>query len=277
MMLNEAENDRWWIVSLIAAVIGTALVYLLFAFPTSRWVWALVCFISIFVAVIYHNPRFRLWRRANICFGLAAASALLPTISLQAQLNTIGSVRFLSESSPFVVLAFLGSGLVLVWFDVHGRTFPYGGNTANNSTSSSITAINSPSAVGGLTAGGDITINQGISEDVLLAALSVERAAPERGSTKGDTEDIDEELVWRLIDDIKSAKRRFEQLDSSKLVSGLDRRFQRNGHSWPNLLKIEAILILAEHERDLASRARALNRPVDLTKLQELLRELQDG
>jgi hypothetical protein len=71
--------------------------------------------------------------------------------------------------------------------------------------------LNSPHAVTGLTAGGNITINQGISEDTFTAALDSQRlAAHLQASSAVEPREVDEELVWRLIDDIKDARRRFE-------------------------------------------------------------------
>jgi hypothetical protein len=132
--------------------------------------------------------------------------------------------------------------------------------------------------VTGLTAGGNIIINQGISEDTLLAVLDAQRlAAHVQASSAVEPREVDEELVWRLIDDIKDARRRFEREDVAKLLANLQRSFERSGNRWPKVLRTEAILLMAEEERARISRLRVDGNQVDLTRLQELLKELRDA
>lgn len=82
----------------------------------------------------------------------------------------------MSESSPIVVLGFLGASLYLAWLDSR-QYVSSSANAGIASTNTNVQPLNSPHAVTGLTAGGNITINQGISEDTLLAALEAQRLA----------------------------------------------------------------------------------------------------
>lgn len=274
---TSAKPDRWWIVALCVAIAGTGLAALLRMFPTSTWVWTLAGGILLFVVVLRFNPRYRYWRRANVCFGTAGALAFVPTIIAKANLEGIGAVEFVSESSPLVVLGFLGAGLYLAWLDSrqHVSSFATAGIA---STNTNVQPLNSPHAVTGLTAGGNIIINQGISEDTFLAVFDAQRlAAYVQASSAVEPSEVDEELVWRLIDDIKDARRRFEREDVAKLLANLQKSFERSGSHWPKVLRTEALLLMAEDERARISRLRVDGNQVDLTRLQELLTELRDA
>ncbi len=212
-----------------------------------------------------------------MCFGTAGVLAFVPTIIAKAKLEGIGAFEFVSESSPVVVLGFLGAGLYLAWLD--SRQHASSSATAGiASTNTNLQSFNSPHAVTGLTAGGNIIINQGISEDTFLAALDAQRlAAYVQASSAVEPSEVDEELVWRLIDDIKDARRRFEREDVAKLLANLQKSFERSGSNWPKVLRTEALLLMAEDERARISRLRVDGNQVDLTRLQELLTELRDA
>lgn len=271
------KSDRWWIVALCVAIIGTGLIVLLWNFPTSSWVWTLAGGVLIFAVVYYFNPRYRYWRRANACFGTAAVLALIPAIIAKANLEGIGAFEFVSESSPLLVLGFLGAGLYLAWLDSrqHVSSFAIAGIA---STNTNVQPLNSPHAVTGLTAGGNIIINQGISEATFLAGLDAQRHASHvQASSVVDPPEVDEELVWRLTDDIKDARRRFEREVVGTLLANLQKSFERPGNHWPKVLRTEALLLMAEEERARISQLRVDGNQVDLSRLQSLLKELQDA
>lgn len=270
------QPNRWWIVALIAAIIGTALVILVWNFPTSKWVWLLAGFILLFVTVLSFNPRYRYWRRANACFGTAGLLAFVPTFIAKANLEGIGAFEFVSESSPLVILGFLGAGLYLAWLDSREVVSPVS-KAGIVSTNTNATSVNSPHSVTGLTAGESIVINQGISEDALLAALDAQRLASRApASTDIEPHEVDEDLVWQLINDIKDARRKIEREDSTRLLTSLQKSFDRSGEHWSKVLRTEAILLMAEEERARILRSRIDGDQVDLTRLQVLLKELRD-
>ncbi|QDU39713.1 hypothetical protein Mal4_40590 [Maioricimonas rarisocia] len=273
---RDLTSDRWWIVALCAAIVGTGLIILLWSFPTSKWVGIPAGFILLFVVVLYFNPRFRYWRRANVCFGTAGILAFVPTIIARANLEKIVAFKFVSESSPLVVLGFLGAGSYLSWLDSRQQVSS-SARDGVTSTTTNVQLSNSPNAVTGLTAGGDIIVNQGISEDMLLTVLDAQRdAAHIPTSSAVEPREVDEELVWRLIDDLKDARRRLEREDAARLLATLQNSFDRSGRYWPNVLRTEALLLMAEEERTKVSESRVAGQQVDLTRLQELLRELRD-
>lgn len=82
--------------------------------------------------------------------------------------------------------------------------------------------------------------------------------------------------MWRLIDDIKEARRMFEQEDADKFLADLQRRLERSGNAWSQVLRTETLLLLAEEERAKICRSRGDGNKVDLTRLKELLKELGD-
>lgn len=271
------KSDRWWGVAIGAAIIGTVLVLLLWNFPTSKWVWLLAGFILVFVAVLHLNPRYRYWRRANWCFGIAGVLAFAPSFVAKAHLEGIGAFDFASDSSSLVVLGFLATGLGLAYLDSRQQvnTPPSGGVASKNTN---LQASNSPHAVTELTAGGNIIVNQGISEATFLAVLDLQRHASHvQASSVVDPPEVDEELLWRLIDDIRDARRKLDQEQITKLLSSLLKSFERSGALWPKLLRTESLLLLAEEERTRISRSRVDGNQVDLSRLQVLLKELLDA
>lgn len=274
---REEQRDRWWIVAFCVAIAGIVLAALLWMFPTSMWVWTLAGGILLFVVVLRLNPRFRYWRRANACFGIAGVLVFVPTMVAKANLEGIGAFEFASDSSPLVVLGFLGAGLFLAWLDSHQHVSSFA-TAGIESTNTNVATSHSPHAVTGLTAGGNIVINQGVSEETILAVLDVQRLATRvQASSAVEPREVDEELVWRLIDDIKDARRRFEREDVAKHLVNLHKSFERSGSRWPPVLRTEALLLMAEEERARISRLRVDGDQVDLTRLQELLKELRDA
>lgn len=253
------------------------LVALLWTFPTSQFVWAVAGGILIFVGVVYFNPRYRYWRRANWCFTTASILAYIPTFVGKASLQGFGAFEVASDASPVVVLGFLGGGLYLSWLDSRQQLQPLA-QTSITSTNSNLSVVNSPHAVMGLTAAGNIIINQGISEETFLATIDVHRIALQvhRG-TRSETLEVNEELVWRLLDDIKAARRRFEREDASKRIADLRKSFDVSGESWSKLLRTEALLILAEEERQELSQSRARGNQIELSRFQMLLKELRNA
>lgn len=273
----KSDPDRWWIAAVCVAVAGIALAALLWNFPTSMLVWTLAGGILIFVVVAYLNPRYRYWRRANACFGTAAILAFVPTFVAKANLQEFGAFEIASESSPLVVLSFLGAGLFLSWLDsrhqMHSRA-----KAGVASSHTNLSSVNSPQAIMGLTSGRDIFIHQGISEETFLAAIDAQRIAQHvHASSASESRAVDEELVWRLVDDIKAARRRFEREEVAKLLTDLWKSFDRSGNSWPKVLRTEALLLMAEEERAKISQSRTQGHQADLGRLQELLQELRDA
>ena len=272
-----ATPDRWWIVALCVAAGGVGLLMLLWTFPTSSWVWILAGGALVFAVVYYFNPRYRYWRRANACFGTAGGLAFVPTIIAGANLEGIGKFRFVSESSPLAVLGFLGAGLYLAWLD--SRQHVHSPSKAKlTSTNTNLNSVNSPNSLTGLTAGGHIIINQGISDESLRAVIDALQVSSRMQASSGiEPGEVDEELVWRLIDDIRAARRRFEREEVTKLLADLRKAYERSGKSWPKVLRTEVLLLMAEEERAIISQARAQGHQVDLTRLQALLREIHDA
>lgn len=267
------HSDRWWIIALAVAIAGIGLVALLSRFPTSIWVWALAGGILLFVIVLLFNPRYRYWRRAIMCFGTAGLCAFVPTFFARANLEGIGSFAFVSESSPLVVLGFLAAGLYLSWLDSRLHTAPFA-TARNSSTNTNLLSYNSPLTATRLNAGGDIIINHGISDGTILAALSAQQLATRvQPSASMEAREVDEDLVWRLIDDIKDARRRFECEDVIALLANLQNIFERSGSHWPKMLRTETLLLMAEEERAKITRLKIFGDQFDLTRLQELLKE----
>jgi signal transduction histidine kinase len=275
--VKSPKPDRWWIIALCAAIVGTCLVILLWNFPTSKWVWLLAGFILLFVAVLNVNPRYRYWRRANWCFGIAGVLAFVPSFVAKANLEGIGAFDLASDASPLVVLGFLAAGLVLAWLDSRQQVHSLA-KAGIASTNANLNSVNSPHSVTGLTAGGNITINHGVSEETLLAVIDAQQVASRIKASSGiEPREVDEELVWQLIDDIKDARRRFEREDVAKLLANLQKSFERSGNRWTKVLRTEALLLMAEEERARISRLRVDGNQVDLTRLQEMLKELRDA
>ncbi len=271
------QPGGWWVVALCVAIAGIGLAALLWRFPDSPWVWTLAGGILIFTVVYYFNPRYRYWRRANACFGTAGVLAFVPTTIAKANLEGIGAFEFVSESSPLAVLGFLGVGLYLAWLDSRQLVSSVV-KAGITSTNTSLQSFNSPHAVTGLTAGGNIVINHGISEDGFLDALDAQRLTSRVHATSGiEPSDVNEDLVWRLIDDIKDARRKFEREDVTRLLANLQKSFERSGNHSPNVLRTEALLLMAEEERARISRSRVDGDQIDLTRLQELLQELRNA
>lgn len=269
--------DRWWITASCIAIASIILVSLLWKYPTSKLVWAVAGGVIIFVAVVYFNPRYRYWRRANWCFTTASILAYIPTFVGKASLEAIGAFEVASDASPVVVLGFLGGGLYLSWLDSrqHLQSLAQAPITAANTN---LSVVNSPNAVMGLTAGGNIIINQGVSEETLLETIDVHRIALQaHQGIRSETLEVNDELVWRLLDDIKAARRRLEREDASKRIADLRRSFDLSGKSWSKLLRTEALLILAEEERQKLSQLRAQGHQIDLCDLQVLLTELRNA
>ncbi|WP_397570422.1 hypothetical protein [Schlesneria sp. T3-172] len=275
--VNKSESDRWWIVALCVSIVGIILVVLLWCFPTSKLVWLIAGGALLFVAVLHFNPRYRYWRRANICFGVAGALAFVPSFEAKANFVEIGAFEFVAETSSVVVLGFLIAGLFLAWIDAgqQGLFMTRSGITAKNEN---LSFINSPYAISGLTAGGNIIINQGVLDEKLLAVIDARLMAPQIHEGVGNgPRQVDEDLVWRLVDSIKDARRRFEQEDVVKLIAELTQSFENSGKSWSKSLRTETLLLFAEYERGKISELRASGGEADLSKLQQLLKELQDG
>jgi hypothetical protein len=130
----------------------------------------------------------------------------------------------------------------------------------------------------GLTAGGNIVVNQGISEDTFLAVVDALRiSAQVQASTSIKPSEEDEDLVWRLIEDLKLARQKLERDLVGKLLAALQKSFERNGSHWSKRLRTESILIMAEEEKVTIARLREQGKQVDLTRLQKLRKELSDA
>ncbi len=271
-------TDRWWLVALCVALGSVGLIALLYTFPTSRWVWAIAATSLLFAVVLYLNPRYRYWRRASACFGIAGVLAFVPTVVARANLDEIGAFEFVSEASPLLVLGFLCAGLFLAWLDSRPQS-PSQSKGEATSTLNNVSIVNSPQSISGLSAAGDIVINQGISENTLLAAIDAQRILARHIEERSPIEmrEPDEELLWRLVEDIKMARRKFEREEAVRLIADLQKRFDRDGRSWSKTLRTEALLLMAEEERGRIAEARALGKQVDLTALQALLRDLRDA
>jgi hypothetical protein len=190
----------------------------------------------------------------------------------------MGAVEFISESSPILVLGFLGAGLFLTWLDGRDPS-PSLVETGGTLIDTNVAAVNSPYGITGLAAGRDIIINPGISEECSLSPFSGQtvRGRQLQGASPSDLRELNEDLMWRIVDDIREARRRFEHEEVAKLVSELRKCFGRHGDSWPKVLRTEAILLFAEEERARILQARAGGREVDQSVFQELLQQLLDG
>lgn len=267
-----AEPDRWWIVALIVASVGTVLALLLWHFPTSKWVWLPAGFILLFTVVLSINPRYRYWRRASGCFATAGALAFVPTINANAHLAGIGAFEFVSELHPLVVLGFLGAGLYLSSLDFHQQASSLA-TAGIGSTNTEMKPSNSPHAITGLTAGRDIIITQGISERTDIsepAAQNVQKSLLEQAWGE-------EDLVWEIVENIKEARRKLDTDNVDRLLSKLEKCFKRTGSVWPKVLRTETLLLMAEDERATIARARAAGKQADFTRLHALLKELHDA
>lgn len=269
------HDGRWWIVALSVTIIVVGLVALLQMYPESVWLWILVGGLVLYAIVLSFNPRYRYWRRANLCFGTASVLAFVPTIIAKANLEGIGAFEFVSDSSPLVVLGFLAAGLYLAWLDSH-KDCTYQAITGSETTNGNLRPLNSHNTVTGLTAGGNIVVNQGISEDTFLAVLDATRISEVKASTAVADHDVDEDLVWRLIDDIKDARRKLERDQVGKLLVSLQKCFDRSATHWSKKLRTEALLIMAEEERTQILSSRRVGKQVDLARLKKLLKELHD-
>lgn len=212
-----------------------------------------------------------------MCFGTAGLYAFVPTFTARANLEGIGAFAFVSESSPLVVLGFLAAGLYLSWLDLRLHTAPFA-SARNSSTNTNLLSYNSPLTATRLNAGGDIIINHGISEGTILAALGAQQLATRvQPSASMAAREVNEDLVWRLIDDIKDARRRFECEDVIALLANLQNIFERSGSHWPKMLRTETLLLMAEEERAKITRLKISGDQCDLTRLQELLKELRSA
>lgn len=270
------QAGRWWIVALCVTIVAAGLAALLYMNPESVWLWILAGGVVLYAIVLSFNPRYRYWRRANLCFGTASVLAFVPTIIAKAKLERIGAFEFVSDSSPLVVLGFLAAGLYLAWLDSRADS-SFSANTGSVSTNDNLQPLNSHNTVTGLTAGGNIIVNQGISEDTFLAVMDAIRISEKiKASTAVADHDVDEDLVWRLIDDIKDARRKLERDQVDKLLASLQKCFERSGSQWSKKLRTESLLIMAEEERSEISSLRQVGKQVDLTRLQKLLKELHD-
>jgi hypothetical protein len=86
-----------------------------------------------------------------------------------------------------------------------------------------------------------------------------------------------ENLIWRLIDDIRHARRHFEYDDLSTAIADLQRSFDQSHGIWSRTLRVEALLIFAEEERSKINRSRLNEQAFDDTYLRQLLSELQNA
>ena len=206
---SRGKKDRWWIIALCAAVAVSGLAGLVWNFPTAKWVWIFTAAVLVFVVVMYLNPRYRYWRRANICFGMAVGLAFTPAFVVQANLQKIGAFEVASESSPVGILGFIGAGVFLSWLDSRGQ---FNSSTSScGTTTTSINTANSPQAISRITSGRDTIIHQGVTEETLLAIINADRR--DRHLHEGSlsrVDRVDEALMWQVIDDVKNARRRFE-------------------------------------------------------------------
>jgi hypothetical protein len=264
-------------VALCVVILGVSLVALLWLYPQSLWLWGLTGIVLLFVIVVRLDPRYRYWRRASICFGIASTIATVPSIIAKAKIDGLGAFEFLSDSSPLIVLGFLGTGLFLAWLDwLSNRSTTV--TTAAPSTTPNVHSSPSSNNVMGLTAGGNIVVNQGISEDTFLAVVDALRiSAQVQASTSIKPSEEDEDLVWRLIEDLKLARQKLERDLVGKLLAALQKSFERNGSHWSKRLRTESILIMAEEEKVTIARLREQGKQVDLTRLQKLRKELSDA
>jgi hypothetical protein len=85
------------------------------------------------------------------------------------------------------------------------------------------------------------------------------------------------ELLWRLVDDVKAARRGLATDTSEALLQQLKSLFESQGATWPASLRLETLLLLAEHERIKQTMQKSQGVPVDTTELNRLIQEIQNG
>lgn len=264
MASYDGMPDRWWITALIIGVVGATLVGLLWNFPTNQWIWLIGIALLISCGVLYYNPRFRYWRRASWCFATASISGMVPSLLVNYSSDKFGVFEISSHSSPLVSVAFLIAGLVLSWFD---RQSSLNVKASSNGRSDSpvVHMTNSPNSIAGLSAGRDIIINQApsgfIDGDLPLRA----------------PKEIDEDLIWRLIEDLKQARRSLDQAEGQKILTNLERYLDTHAYKLTNVTRKEILLLLAEQERSNVLLAKQNGENEDLTRLTQLLKELENA
>jgi hypothetical protein len=264
MTTTNETPDRWWITALIIALAGTALVVLLWNFPVNEWIWPIVVALLIFCSVLYFNPRFRYWRRASWCFGIASVSATIPSLMVKYSSEAFGVLEISSYSSPLVAPAFLIAGLVLSWFDRQSSVNVLA-SSSEQSDSLAIHMTNSPNSIAGLSAGRDIIINQ------------IPRALIDGNHPLLEPKEIDEDLIWRLIEDLKQARRSLDQAEVQKILTNLEKYLDKHAYNVSDVTRKEILLLLAEQERFNVLRAKQNGENEDLARLNQLLKEFEDA
>jgi hypothetical protein len=81
----------------------------------------------VFTVVMGFNPTYWYRRMSATAFGLAGLSAALPTINAQLHFAGVGTALLIVESTPYVALVCVFSGILLAWIDYKSRHHGSGG------------------------------------------------------------------------------------------------------------------------------------------------------
>jgi hypothetical protein len=127
--------------------------------------------------------------------------------------------------------------------------------------------------------GNTVIINQGISDGA--SGQPNRDPSPVAPAVVADTvkriiPSADADLIWRLIEDIRRARRHMEGAQAERLIDQLSDLFRRHKTQWPAELRREAITMLAEQERSRFLVAAARKEPYDISYLKSLLEELDN-
>src|SRR5438132_1109151 len=87
-----AMFDRWFIASLMAAILAMAIATLVILLPTWKFTWILIVGAIVFIWMMLHHPEH--WYRRTAAFMLASAVGLSLPPMLRAEGNIHGIGRF---------------------------------------------------------------------------------------------------------------------------------------------------------------------------------------
>lgn len=209
-------------------------------------------------------------------YGVAVALAFAPTLELFVAREDLGFIHFANAYSPWSVAVFLVAGSLHALFDFMRETRREGQNQRPGKIS--VSTVDSPGAISAIY-GHTVVVQQGVSDDTIRAIVRqtsqlvdyVVRHADAQTPTRQEPV-----LIWRLIDDIKNARRRFETVSVTRLVAQLEELWSTDGRLWRKELQREAILILAEGERGRFLDSKKAGEPYDLSRLKKLLSNLEE-
>ena len=190
---------------------------------------------------------------------------MIPTLIAKANLEGIGSLEFASDSSPILVAAFLITGLVLSWLDNAPRRIPVNSNEPSSTSKIDVQMQDSPNSIAGLSAGRDIIIHQ------TPAPTNATQQLP------AESKSIDEELIWRLIEDTKRDRRNLNQEESQSAMAKLEKFLDKKTYKLLKTTRREILLLIAEQERSNILRAKKAGENHDLARLDQLMKELGDA